>query len=131
MRKPDHDETRDIAYGRRIANTLSGVDVGQSVAVADRACVAIEAMEGTDAMLRRAASLVEGKPLRLVKAGRRRKHLLFDVPVAGLSTISVMQETGTTVMSVDAGLTLLLDKESMLERANAAGISIVGVAPQE
>ena len=69
-RKPDSDEARDIEYGRRIAATLSGLDVGQSVAIAERACVAVEAMEGTDAMLRRAASLVEGKPLRLVKASR-------------------------------------------------------------
>ena len=125
-RKPDHDEARDIEYGRRIANTLAGLDVGQSVAIADRACVAVEAMEGTDAMLRRAASLVEGKPLRLVKVARHRRHLLFDVPVAGLNTIDVMQETRTTAMAVDAGCTLLLDKELMLERANAAGISIVG-----
>lgn len=130
-RKPDHDEARDLQYGRRIANALAAVDVGQSVAVADKACVAVEAMEGTDAMLRRAAGLVEGKSLRLVKAARRRKHLLFDVPVAGLNTIEVMRETKTTAMAVDAGRTLLLDKAEMLRMADEAGITIVGTAPED
>jgi UDP-2,3-diacylglucosamine hydrolase len=77
-RKPTSDEEKDIAYGRRVANALAGFDIGQSVAIAERACVAVEAMEGTDAMLRRAASLVGGKPLRLVKSSKRRGHLLFD-----------------------------------------------------
>src|SRR5688572_8196323 len=102
QRKPDSDEARDIEYGRRVANALSAFDVGQSVAIANRACVALEAMEGTDAMLRRAADLVNGNPLRLIKASRRRKHLQFDVPVAGLGTIDTMRETGTTVLAVDA-----------------------------
>ena len=125
-RKPSDDEEKDIAYGRRIANALAGHDVGQSVAICDRACVAVEAMEGTDAMLRRAASLVNGKPLRLVKVSRRRGHLLFDVPVAGSGTIEVMRETGATALAVDAGRTLLLDRDEMLEKANASGITIVG-----
>ncbi len=125
-RKPSEDEEKDIAFGRRIANALAGHDVGQSVAICDRACVAVEAMEGTDAMLRRAASLVNGKPLRLVKVSRRRGHLLFDVPVAGSGTIEVMRETGTTALAVDAGRTLLLDRDEMLEAANASGITIIG-----
>jgi DUF1009 family protein len=125
-RKPSADEERDIAYGRRIAAALSMHDVGQSVAVAERACVAVEAREGTDAMLRRAASLVEGKPLRLVKGSRRRGQLLFDVPVVGPQTIDVMRETGTTALAVDAGRTLLLDREDLLTRANAAGVAMVG-----
>lgn len=130
-RKPDGDEEKDIAYGRRVANALSGFDVGQSVAIADRACVAMEAMEGTDAMLRRAAGLVEGKSLRLIKASRRRRHLLFDVPVAGLDTIAVMQETRTSVLAVDAGRTLLLDKPEMIARADEAQISIIGLTPDD
>ena len=125
-RKPSPDEERDIAYGRRIANALANHDVGQSVAICDRACVAVEAMEGTDAMLRRAATLVNGKPLRLVKVSRRRGHLLFDVPVAGPATIEVMQETGATALAVDAGRTLLLDRDQMLARANESGIAVVG-----
>ncbi len=125
-RKPDAEETRDIDYGRRVANALASVDIGQSVAISGRACVAVEAMEGTDAMLRRAASLAEGKPLRLVKVSRRRGHLLFDVPVVGLTTIDVMRETGTTALAVDAGRTLMLDREELIRRANGAGIAIAG-----
>jgi DUF1009 family protein len=127
-RRPDKDETGDIDYGRRVANALATVDVGQSVAICERACVAVEAMEGTDAMLRRAASLVNGRRLTLVKVARRREHLLFDVPVVGLSTVPVMQETGTTVLAVEAGRTLMLDREEMLAAANQAGVAIVGHA---
>jgi DUF1009 family protein len=125
-RKADADESRDIEYGWRVANALSGFDVGQSVAVCERACVALEAMEGTDAMLRRAAGLVNGRRLTLVKAARRREHLLFDVPVVGLSTVPVMRETGTTALAVEAGRTLMLDKERMIAAADEAGIAIVG-----
>jgi DUF1009 family protein len=125
-RNADKDETTDLDYGRRVANALASVDVGQSVAICERACVAVEAMEGTDAMLRRAAGLVNGRRLSLVKVARRREHLLFDVPVVGLNTIPVMQETGTTVLAVEACRTLMLDREEMLEAANRAGIAIVG-----
>ena len=126
-RKPDKDENTDIEYGRRVANALAGFDVGQSVAICERACVALEAMEGTDEMLRRAASLVNGRRLSLIKVARRREHLLFDVPVVGLSTIPVMRETGVTVLAVEAGRTLMLDREEMLQQANDARISIVGM----
>jgi len=128
-RAPDDAEKRDIEYGRRLAHALSSVDIGQSVAVAERACVAVEAMEGTDAMLRRAASLVEGRPLRLIKASGRRRHLQFDVPVAGPATIATMVETGCTALAVDAGRTLLLDRALLIEKANAAGVTIVGAPP--
>ncbi len=130
-RKPTADEQADIVYGRRVAAALAGFDIGQSVAVSDRACVALEAMEGTDAMLRRAASLVNGRPLRLVKASRGRRRLLYDVPVAGPETIRVMQETGTTALAVDAGRTLLLDREEMLALAAQAGIAIAGYPPED
>ena len=126
-RKPAKEEMTDVEYGRRVANALAGFDVGQSVAICDRTCVALEAMEGTDAMLRRAASLVGGRRLSLVKVARRREHLLFDVPVAGLSTIPVMRETGTTVLAVEAGRTLLLDKDKMIAAADEAEIAILGV----
>jgi UDP-2,3-diacylglucosamine hydrolase len=127
-RKPTDDEQRDLDYGRRIAAALSSHDIGQSVAIAERACVAVEAMEGTDAMLRRAASLVEGKPLRLIKGSRRRKHMLYDVPVIGPQTVVVMRETGTTALALDAGRTLLLDREELLRQADAAGITILAYA---
>jgi DUF1009 family protein len=130
-RKPDAEEEGDLAYGRRVALALAAVDVGQSVAVSARACVAIEAMEGTDAMLRRAASLVNGQPLRLVKVACGRRHMLWDVPVVGLETIAVMQETQTTALAVDAGRTLMLDREEMLARADDARIAVTGVQPED
>jgi DUF1009 family protein len=87
-------------------------------------------MEGTDAMLRRSASLVEGKPLRLIKSSRRRKHMLYDVPVIGPQTIAVMRETNTTALSIDASRTLLLDRAEMLRQADAAQIAIISNAEQ-
>jgi DUF1009 family protein len=130
-RKPTKEEEADIRYGRRLASILATADIGQSVAISEKACVAAEAMEGTDAMLRRAATLTGGKPLCLVKASRGRAHLLFDVPVAGLTTVDTMIETNTTALAVDAGRTLLLDKDEMLRRANDAKISIIGYPPLE
>jgi DUF1009 family protein len=130
-RKPTKAEEADIRYGRRVASVLASVDIGQSVAISEKACVAVEAMEGTDAMLRRAAGLTNGKPLRLVKASRGRAHLLFDVPVVGITTIDTMIETRTTALALDAGRTLLLDKDEMLKRANEAKIAIVGYPPLE
>ena len=121
-RKPDKDETdRHRIRPARGAMRWRVSTSGQSVAICERACVAVEAMEGTDAMLRRAAGLVNGRRLALVKVARRREHLLFDVPVVGLSTIAVMRETGTTALAVDAGRTLMLDREEMLQRANRGG----------
>jgi DUF1009 family protein len=117
--------------GRQVAAALAGFDVGQSVAVSERACVALEAMEGTDTMLRRAASLVNGRPLTLVKVSNQRGHLLFDVPVAGTETIAVMRKAGATVLAVDAGRTLLLDRAEMLARADEAGIAVAGYQPEE
>ena len=130
-RKPTKDEEADIRYGRRLASVLASVDIGQSVAISEKACVAAEAMEGTDAMLRRAASLTDGKPLRLIKASRGRAHLLFDVPVAGVTTIGTMIETHTTALAIDAGRTLLLDKDEMLQRANQADLAVVAYSPLE
>ena len=130
-RKPNSEEQTDIQYGRKLASILATADIGQSVAISEKACVAAEAMEGTDAMLRRAATLANGRPLRLVKASRGRAHLLFDVPVVGPATIETMVETNTTALAVDAGRTLLLDRELLLARANEAGIAIVSHPPFE
>ena len=128
-RAPDPEELRDIEYGRKIAAALASVDIGQSVAIAEKACVAVEAMEGTDAMLLRAASLVNGRPLRLVKASQRRKHLLFDVPVIGPRTIEVMMKTATTAIAVDARRTLIIDRALTLQQADGAGITLLAIAP--
>ncbi len=130
-RQPTKEEQVDFEYGRAVAHALAGWDIGQSVAISARACVAVEAMEGTDAMLRRAAALVNGKPLVLVKVATRRRHLLFDVPVVGVETIAVMRETGTTALAVDAGRTLMLDRTEMISRADGAGITIGGYDPED
>lgn len=126
-RKPDSEEQKQLRYGRSIAEALAGFDIGQSVVISDRACVALEAMEGTDAILRRAHELTGGKPQLLVKSSRRRKHLLFDVPVLGPATMEVMRETNTVAATMDAGRTLLLDRDEMLEKANRYGISLTGI----
>ncbi len=128
-RKPTSDESKELDYGRKIANSLAAFDIGQSVVVSERACVALEAMEGTDAILQRAAELTGRAPLRLVKSSRRRQHLLFDVPVLGLNTVDVMKATNTTAASFDAGRTLLLDRDELIARANEAGIALIGVEP--
>ena len=128
-RLPDAREQADIVYGRPIANALSSLDVGQSAVICECACVAVEAMEGTDAVLRRAAEFANGRPLTLVKASRRRRHMLYDVPVTGPRSIEVMYETGATALAIDAGRTLLLDREVMIDRAEAYGIAIVGLPP--
>ncbi|HLI84454.1 MAG TPA: UDP-2,3-diacylglucosamine diphosphatase LpxI [Bryobacteraceae bacterium] len=125
-RKPDNEEEGNIQYGRRVVDALAGFDVGQSAAICERSCVALEAMEGTDAMLRRAASLVNGRKLTLVKTARRREHLLFDVPVVGLDTVPVMCETGTTALAIEAGRTLMLDKDEMIKAADEKRLTIVG-----
>jgi DUF1009 family protein len=128
-RKPSKEESAAIEYGRRVAHALAGFDIGQSVAIAERACVAVEAMEGTDAMLRRAAGLVNGRSLVLVKVSTRRKRLLFDVPVVGPETIAVMRETGATALAVDAQRTLLLDRAELIASADRNSISVSGYTP--
>lgn len=130
-RAPSKAEQKDIDYGRSIAHALAGFDIGQSVAICERACVALEAMEGTDEMLQRAAALVRGRPLTLVKAATRRRHLLFDVPVVGPQTIRTMQTSGATALAIDAGRTLLLDCAEMLRLADAASIAVIACAPLE
>jgi DUF1009 family protein len=130
-RKPTREESADLDYGRTIAHALARWDVGQSVAISHRACVAVEAMEGTDAMLRRAALLANGRPLALAKVATRRRHLLFDVPVVGLDTITVMRETRTTSLAVDAARTLMLDREELIKHADESEITITAYEPQD
>ena len=108
-----------------MADAIAALDVGQSVAVKDGAVVAVEAMEGTDEMLRRAGHLA-GPGLRLVKVAKPKQDMRFDVPVIGVRTIEVLREIGATALSVDAGKTLLVDGQAVIEAANAAGIAIVG-----
>ncbi len=126
-RAPDPDELADIAYGREIAKTIAGLDLGQTIVVADRACVAVEAMEGTDATIERAATLSNGRRLVVVKVSKPHQDMRFDVPVVGLKTIQVMKRSHASALAVDAGKTLLFERAHLLEEANEAGIAIVGM----
>ncbi len=119
------EEHGDVQFGYRMADAIAALDVGQSVAVKDGAVVAVEAMEGTDEMLRRAGQLA-GAGLRLVKVAKPNQDMRFDVPVIGVRTIEVLRDIGATALSVDAGKTLLVDGQAVIDAANAAGIAIVG-----
>lgn len=130
-RSPDRGEQEDIAYGRRIAQALAAFDIGQSVVVCERACVAVEAMEGTDAVILRAAELANGRKLTVVKAARPRQDMRFDVPVIGPTTVEKMRAANATALAVEAGKTLLIDREALIEAADRARIAIVGYAPDE
>jgi DUF1009 family protein len=124
-RAPSEAEQADFAFGYRMADAIAGLDVGQSIAVKDGAVVAVEAMEGTDEMLRRAGALA-GAGVRLVKVAKPNQDMRFDVPVVGVRTIEVLRDIGATALSVDAGKTLLIDGPAVVEAANAAGIAMVG-----
>jgi UDP-2,3-diacylglucosamine hydrolase len=123
-RAPDERESADIGYGREIALQLAALDLGQSVVVSDRACVAIEAMEGTDETIERAARLANGKPLVVVKVAKPKQDMRFDVPVIGLQTVQVMQRSGATALAIEAARTLIFDRAKLIEAADAAGIAI-------
>ena len=127
VRAPDADELADISYGREIAKKIAGLDIGQTIVVADRACVAVEAMEGTDAAIERAAGLSNGKRLVVVKVSKPKQDMRFDVPVVGVRTIRVMRRSNARVLAVDAGKTLLFEREQLIEEANQAGISVIGM----
>jgi DUF1009 family protein len=129
-RAPDKHEAADIAYGRQIARRIAGLDLGQTVVVAERACVAIEAMEGTDETIERAARLAGGTPLVVVKVSKPKQDMRFDVPVVGPRTIAVMKQAKATALGIDAGRTLIFDRQRVIEMANAVGIAIEA-APSE
>jgi UDP-2,3-diacylglucosamine hydrolase len=141
-RAPTDDEQLDLAYGRKVAGALAGYDIGQTVVVAGQACVAVEAMEGTDATIERAGAIlraleVEGEAstlvstldrrLSVVKVAKPNQDMRFDVPVIGPNTIETMRLAGATCLSIEAGRTLIFDQDTVRELAAAAGIAIVSV----
>ena len=126
-REPSAEEQADFAFGYRMADAVASLDIGQSIAVKDGAVVAVEAMEGTDEMLRRAGQLA-GAGVRLVKVAKPSQDMRFDVPVVGVRTIDILREIGATAVSVDAGRTLLVDGHAVIEAADKAGIALVGRA---
>jgi UDP-2,3-diacylglucosamine hydrolase len=128
-RAPDEHESADMAYGREIARHVAGLDLGQTVVISDRACVAVEAMEGTDETIERAARLAAGKPLVVVKVAKPHQDMRFDVPVVGLRTVEVMRRCRATALAIDACRTLLFDRTRLIEAADEAGISVEAFAP--
>ena len=140
-RAPDDEERKDIEYGLGVARAVAGFDIGQTVVVAAQACVAVEAMEGTDAAIERAGelmrSLEEDAPgdastlrrrLTVVKVAKPKQDMRFDVPVIGMRTLEAMKTAGATCLSVEAGRTLLFDREALLRRANEESVAIIAVA---
>jgi len=133
-RLPDEEERKNIAYGLGVAGALAGFDIGQTVVVAAQACVAVEAMEGTDATIERAGRLMETleseastleRKLTVIKVAKPNQDMRFDVPVIGPATLEVMLRAGASCLSIEAGKTLLFDREALVKRANDAGVTIV------
>ncbi len=133
-RAPNEEETRNIAYGRQVARHLAQYDIGQTVVIAEAACVAVEAMEGTDAAILRAGEIMKtlegpastlSRALTVVKVAKPNQDMRFDVPVVGVSTIETMRSAGATALAIDAGKCLLLDGEALARAADDAGITIV------
>lgn len=123
--QPSPEVLQDWAFGYRVADTIAGLDIGQTIVVKDRAVVAVEAMEGTDAVIARAGALA-GSGTRVVKVAKPGQDMRFDVPVVGVATIDAMRAAGADAMSVDAGRTLMVDGARVIAAADAAGIVIVG-----
>jgi hypothetical protein len=139
-RAPDDEERRNIEYGMGVARAVAGFDIGQTVVVAAQACVAVEAMEGTDAAIERAAQLMRSlddeastleRRLTVVKVAKPQQDMRFDVPVIGVVTVETMIRTGATCLSVEAGRTLLFDREALVKRADEAAIAIVATGRGE
>ncbi|HYK35367.1 LpxI family protein [Alloacidobacterium sp.] len=137
-RVPSEQEQSDIDYGREVAMAVAGYDIGQTVVVASQACVAVEAMEGTDAAIERAGTIMktlaeEGdastldRRLTVVKVAKPNQDMRFDVPVIGLKTIEAMERANATCLAIEAGRTLIFDRSTVLLRANTAKIAIVAV----
>lgn len=128
-RSPNDEERADLEYGRRAARHIAALDLGQTVVISACACVAIEAMEGTDETVERAARLADGRRLTVVKVSKPGQDMRFDVPVVGLPTIEIMRRSGATALGVDAGRTLLFDRAELIAAADRAGITIDSTEP--
>jgi hypothetical protein len=124
-------ERADLEYGRPIAHKIALMDIGQTVVVREKAIVAVEAMEGTDAAIRRAGELVEKRNLTVIKVSKPKQDMRFDIPVVGLRTVQNMIECGATALIMDAGRTLTLDREKFVELADQNDVSIVALPPIE
>jgi DUF1009 family protein len=124
-RGPDDDQRKDLSFGYRMADAIAGLDIGQTIAVKHQAVVAVEAMEGTDETIGRAGYLA-GPGVVIVKVAKPKQDMRFDVPIVGLATIQAMRRAGAAVLSIDAGKTLIFDREPFFASADEAGIVVVG-----
>lgn len=125
-REPNKHEIADIEYGLHVATELARLDLGQTIVVKNQAVVALEAMEGTDATIRRASELVKGRPLTVIKVAKPNQDMRFDVPVIGLNTMETLRECNVTAMSLTADKTLIFDRGETLAAANQHKIAIIG-----
>jgi DUF1009 family protein len=125
-RSPNRHELADIEYGLSVALELARLDLGQTIVVKNQAVVALEAMEGTDATIRRAAELVRGRSLTVVKVAKPNQDMRFDVPVIGLNTIETLRACNVTAMSLTAGKTLIFDRDETIAAADQNRIAIIG-----
>jgi len=125
---PDEAQRRDAAFGWRIAKALGQVDVGQTVVVRDRAVMALEAIEGTDAAIRRGAAL-GGPGVTVVKVAKPGQDPRFDLPAIGADTLEVLVEAKAASLAVEAGRTLVVDRARVVELADAHGIALLGIGP--
>jgi DUF1009 family protein len=128
-RTPTADERKDLEFGYRMADVVAGLDIGQTIAVKHQAVVAVEAMEGTDETIARAGHLA-GEGVTIVKVAKPKQDMRFDVPIVGLATIQAMRIAGARVLSIDAGKTLIFDREAFFASANEAGIAVVARATE-
>ena len=128
-RAPNEHESADMIYGLGVARHIAAMDIGQTVVISDKACVAVEAMEGTDEAISRASRIASGKPLVVVKVSKPKQDMRFDVPVVGLPTIQQMKASGATALAVDAGRTLLFDREKLIMLADELGIAVQAFPP--
>ena len=124
-RAPTEAERKDLEFGYRMADAIAGLDIGQTIAVKHQAVVAVEAMEGTDETIARAGHLA-GDGVTIIKVAKPNQDMRFDVPIVGLATIQAMRIAGARVLSIDAGQTLIFDREAFFTSANEAGITVVG-----
>jgi hypothetical protein len=122
-------EQADVDFGRPIAQKIAAIDIGQTIVVRERAVVAVEAMEGTDAVIRRAGELGNKKDLTIIKVSKPKQDMRFDIPVIGMVTLNNMIACGATALVIDAQRTLIFDKEEVVEKANKNGIAIVALPP--
>jgi hypothetical protein len=122
-------EQSDVDYGRPIAHRIAGMDIGQTIVVRDQAVVAVEAMEGTDAVIRRAGELGNKKALTIIKVSKPKQDMRFDIPVIGLATVENMIASGATALVIDAERTLVFDRTEIAEAANKHDIAIVALPP--